>query len=202
MDIKLIEGQYKSISTLEWVDIPKFAVITGANGSGKTQLLELIARSAGVYVPPPGASVRYDSPGAFNAKLKCSEDLNSQNTVFLRSHWDIVDSSASIQQVYDEASQAWDSRLNFYSHHADDDGRSTQWESLWDALCRLTNIPREQFTREQFDAVLPANFLLMRDGATRPAVMQTSIPLLFVSYANKMHHLEREGFSEEEISEK
>lgn len=36
------EDQYKSINKFEWHDIPKFTVLTGKNGSGKSQLLELI----------------------------------------------------------------------------------------------------------------------------------------------------------------
>src|ERR1700722_1252938 len=34
---------YKSIDHLIWEDIPPFSVVTGLNGSGKTQLLELLA---------------------------------------------------------------------------------------------------------------------------------------------------------------
>lgn len=36
-------GRYKSIATLSWVDIPSFAILTGKNGSGKTQILEILA---------------------------------------------------------------------------------------------------------------------------------------------------------------
>lgn len=41
MDIKFV-GKYKSITNFEWFDIPEFVVITGQNGTGKSQLLELI----------------------------------------------------------------------------------------------------------------------------------------------------------------
>lgn len=34
---------YKSIKTLNWSDVPEFAIVTGRNGSGKTQLLEILA---------------------------------------------------------------------------------------------------------------------------------------------------------------
>lgn len=34
---------YKSIRSMSWHDIPNFAIITGRNGSGKTQLLEALA---------------------------------------------------------------------------------------------------------------------------------------------------------------
>lgn len=36
-------GSYKSISNIEWKNIPGFAILTGRNGSGKTQILELMA---------------------------------------------------------------------------------------------------------------------------------------------------------------
>jgi energy-coupling factor transporter ATP-binding protein EcfA2 len=36
-------ARYKSIDALTWDNIPPFAVLTGLNGSGKTQLLELLA---------------------------------------------------------------------------------------------------------------------------------------------------------------
>ena len=40
MDIKF-EGQFKAINSFEWLDIPPLAVLTGLNGTGKSQLLQL-----------------------------------------------------------------------------------------------------------------------------------------------------------------
>lgn len=34
---------YKSITNLRWMDIPEFSIITGRNGSGKTQFLEILS---------------------------------------------------------------------------------------------------------------------------------------------------------------
>jgi energy-coupling factor transporter ATP-binding protein EcfA2 len=45
-------GTYKSISTLSWADIPGFAILTGKNGSGKTQLLEIMAYHFSGASPP------------------------------------------------------------------------------------------------------------------------------------------------------
>jgi predicted ATPase len=36
------DGKYKSIGPFEWNEIPSFVVITGLNGTGKSQLLRLI----------------------------------------------------------------------------------------------------------------------------------------------------------------
>lgn len=43
---------YKSIRNITWKDIPDFAVLTGTNGSGKTQLLELLAFFFSGTIPP------------------------------------------------------------------------------------------------------------------------------------------------------
>lgn len=40
-EIKITQ-KYKSLSPFTWTNVPRFAVIAGVNGSGKTQLLELI----------------------------------------------------------------------------------------------------------------------------------------------------------------
>ena len=49
MPVKIdLNHQYLSIGTLTCPDLPDFAVLTGRNGSGKTQLLQAIARGDAV----------------------------------------------------------------------------------------------------------------------------------------------------------
>ena len=43
---------YKSITAVSWIDIPGFAILTGKNGSGKTQLLEILAYHLSGARPP------------------------------------------------------------------------------------------------------------------------------------------------------
>jgi len=43
VDITPNPAGYKSIKTLQWRDVPGFSILTGRNGSGKTQLLEILA---------------------------------------------------------------------------------------------------------------------------------------------------------------
>ncbi len=46
VNLRLIQGSYLSLTApLEWCNIPPFAVLTGPNGSGKTQLLTLISNA-------------------------------------------------------------------------------------------------------------------------------------------------------------
>lgn len=48
-----IEGQHGSLTDLQWPDVPPFAVVTGVNGSGKSQLLEVIAQTYGALGGSP-----------------------------------------------------------------------------------------------------------------------------------------------------
>lgn len=43
MDI-VFKGKYKALSSFEWKDIPSLSIVSGINGAGKSQLLELINR--------------------------------------------------------------------------------------------------------------------------------------------------------------
>lgn len=45
-------GRYKSITKLSWANIPGFAILTGKNGSGKTQVLEVLAYHFSGALPP------------------------------------------------------------------------------------------------------------------------------------------------------
>lgn len=60
IDIVPNGGQtYKTISQLSWADIPGFAILTGRNGSGKTQLLEVLAYHFSGARPP---GMQFGSP--------------------------------------------------------------------------------------------------------------------------------------------
>ncbi len=64
---------YKSIKSVVWSDVPNFAIVTGRNGSGKTQLLEILSYyftgtlpnegSLGVHVTVDGAIIEADEVG-------------------------------------------------------------------------------------------------------------------------------------------
>jgi len=46
MDIKFT-GTYKAVNTFEWLQIPDLAILTGLNGTGKSQLLQIISSGYG-----------------------------------------------------------------------------------------------------------------------------------------------------------
>jgi ABC-type molybdenum transport system ATPase subunit/photorepair protein PhrA len=44
MDL-ILTNKYKVLQPFEWRDVPSFAVVTGVNGTGKSQLLEIVHAS-------------------------------------------------------------------------------------------------------------------------------------------------------------
>jgi len=197
MDIRITEGQYKSLKALAWTGIPEFAVITGGNGSGKTQLLELIARAAGIILPPEGTfNIRGQQPEQSTVAWECSEPLNGQNTVFLRSFWDIADAQSSTQNVRAEAEQAWQARPLPSPLHQ----RDKTWDLLWATLERKARTSRNDIDRETFDRLLPPNFMLLKSGAANPSFLYATIPNLFLSYALRAYYVELAGGMSEDFA--
>lgn len=80
MDIKFT-GKYKSITPFEWFNIPNFVVITGRNGSGKSQLLELLNER--ISLEP---TLQRGHP-LFTEMTLENVDIKRHDLSFLRSEW-------------------------------------------------------------------------------------------------------------------
>ncbi len=190
MDIRLVNGSYKSITEFEWLNIPMFAVVTGPNGSGKTQMLELIARSVGLSFQSEGMEYQragiYQLP-PFQANVELSPSLSSQDVVFLRSGWPAVTGSANLQSVLEQVNQAWNwkSQKNSYP----------RWDRLWSVIEEKVGKPCDEITEDEFRRALPPNFPLLSDRE----LLQNGIPILFISYLHRIDLLQRKGRTQEEI---
>lgn len=69
-----LEGRYQGLSAFDWNDIPEFAVLTGLNGSGKTQLLRAIQAEVQEHAPaPPRAPHPVLSPARLRRQEKILE---------------------------------------------------------------------------------------------------------------------------------
>jgi ABC-type lipoprotein export system ATPase subunit len=108
MNFKLTQGPYKSIKSLAWDDIPEFVVITGKNGSGKTQLLELLDFH---FCIPETTKHQWWQPNqvhnAFN-KIRTESDIRiaDKEAVFVPSVWQIGNLAAvntqTLAQIIDQ----------------------------------------------------------------------------------------------------
>lgn len=200
MDINF-SGKYKSILNVDWQGIPMLAVITGANGSGKTQLLELIARRANAQLP----GISRDQQATLQmieGFLQCSIPLHPNNTVMLGSNWELGQTSASLMEFRDLAAEAFSSQgAKEQLRDQKMRGREpdTRWNRLWEELAKQSGIERGDFSRAQFNELLPPNFPLLRDNFGYGLELHRAVPILFVSYAAKIAELQRDGLDSEEI---
>jgi len=90
MDIELVSGEYKSIKSLKWTDIPNFVVVTGKNGSGKTQLLELIHYHLGTDQAHKNSADRNPVHPFFGTILKTNNcSITHSETIYLPATWSL-----------------------------------------------------------------------------------------------------------------
>lgn len=95
MNIKF-SGFYKSIRKIDWLDIPNFAVITGPNGSGKTQLLEMIMEF-----------LTSDKKVLSNLTIEGLE-CNFEEAVYLKGDWGVLNIPAiDIAGIQSSHKQKW-----------------------------------------------------------------------------------------------
>ncbi len=92
MEFELISGTYKSLGNFSWEEIPNFVVITGKNGSGKTQLLELLNFHFGTTQREKNQ--QNAQPNSDFYQVKTQSDLNEikpKEVVFIPSVWNLGD---------------------------------------------------------------------------------------------------------------
>ena len=90
MDIELTKGTYKSIKSLKWEDIPNFVVVTGKNGSGKTQLLELINHQLGTDQRHKNSISQNPTNPFFEVELNVSDfSATNKEVIYLPATWSL-----------------------------------------------------------------------------------------------------------------
>ena len=162
---------YKSIQPFEWREVPRFVVLTGLNGSGKTQLLELIAGSLGLIVFPEGVDRRRaDSGIAFPVKAGITP--SGLQGVFRRSQWPPADEAANLRTLIERADFVWNAR---------GPQETPTVARLWSMVQAKVGKPQEQIARAEFNAALPPNFPLLAGDS-----FQNNISMLFVSYMHSI----------------
>lgn len=91
MDLELTKGSYKSIKSLKWANIPNFAVVTGRNGSGKTQLLELIHHELGKETAKKNSEVSNPLSPFYSLKVTVGNfSANLKEVVYLPATWNLT----------------------------------------------------------------------------------------------------------------
>lgn len=198
MDIRLVTGTYKSIAEFEWLNIPMFAVITGPNGSGKTNLLELIALSLDFKLPKEGMGSNHGAePEPLKATVEITPPLSNRDIIFLNSRWTINDYSSTLTLINEKAHAVWKGRDQYVKDWKNRKvlSKEFQWNGLWSLMETKLGKNSNDIGKEEFIQALPFNFPLLADGLN----VESAIPELFVSYLHSMDILGNKGKAIKEI---
>jgi len=138
------EGKYKSITKIDWKEISKLAVITGPNGTGKSQLLDLIYETFTTN---------------FGVKATITDhNIKPNEITYLKGEWQLNNSGhtnlSRIQQIMDAHYS------NFQSGNYSQNHGSHQIKMYYacQEVITKTGKAARQVTREEFDKYFPANF--------------------------------------------
>lgn len=200
-------GKYKSIENFEWLNIPKLSVITGKNGTGKSQLLELI--KAGVTkqwenVPQP--------PNQFPNIT--NENYRTEHIVYLKGEWALNNLGAiglnHIQQEREQYFSQFTQRLGNYRgiNEQQFKERKTQYarqhthtflnEFYDDFIERNQLYGGKSISKDEFLNSLPNNVLVnLSQQATN-----TNIGKVFYNYRLDLIEAKANGITEAEFISK
>ena len=174
---------FKSLDHVIWEDIPPFAVLTGVNGSGKTQLLEFLAyRLTGARHPE-----MRDIDQVF---LKIDGDsFGPESVAFISNRWEIEGlptlSLANLQQT---RQQLWN---QVTQQHEDLEGRVRQ-ARLKKALGFQ---PAPNMNQETFTKHLSDDYAFMLDEVN----VTTGLGYVFLAYRLRAAEEREKGVPETEI---
>ena len=143
---------FKSITNLIWEDIPPLAVLTGLNGSGKTQLLELLAYKL--------ANTPHPEVGDFDqVKLKIDgDDFGPESIAYLPSWWTIANfGPISIGQMQEAKQQLYQQLVQPHGNDLASQRKRARLAQLL-GVSNLREIKQEDFIKR-----LPDDFMFMLD---------------------------------------
>jgi predicted ATPase len=158
----IFKGAYKSINDFIWNDIPPFAIITGANGAGKSHLLDLIHKK-------------------IIGKLHVNNSLEIQGiiiraheVVFVSSEWQLTKQSAvGLASIQQRQTNYYNKFLSSSVHSDSEIGLINTFK---DIHSKFGDRPRNQIPFEEFCFHLP-DFLL-----TNHSSMAINIAEVFYEY--------------------
>ena len=141
MEIKF-DGKYKSITSFNWIEIPAFVVITGPNGTGKSQLLDLIHNT---IINKEGPTARVAISG---------KSIRPDEVTFLKGEWQLQNTgSVNLSTIQ----QKMDSYYNNFiggQYARNQHGQSKIFYAFQEIL-RVTGKQPNQVSRNEFDKYFP-----------------------------------------------
>ncbi len=146
----LPSGHYKSIQTLVWDGVPPFAILTGVNGSGKTQFLELLAYKLTGTAHPQNIDLSQVNVTA------SPESFGPESVLYLPSAWDMQSTPAiGIAQLTQLKQQLFQQ----LQPHAVQNNLGARAKRA--RISQILGKDLSRFTQEQFIKALPNDYTFM-----------------------------------------
>lgn len=180
-----INRPYKSIRSLNWVNIPQFAIVTGINGTGKSHLLEALAISFGAF----RQNNQPRNHGTGVATITLTEDSFLPGEVFHSdSNWaHYIDGASSNSEISELIQNIYRARGQ---HTAEGYGQ------IWQEIASSRGLNEQQIRDLRIDDfyiyLTPAHLVTVNESLN-----SMNLSLLFLAYAifqktAKMHGLDDE----------
>jgi len=150
----LDSASYKSIDNLVWDNIPAFVVLTGVNGSGKTQLLELLAYKLTETQNP-------EVPNLHKVRLVITGDnFAIEDVAYLPNEWNFSNPVIGIGQMLN-------AKLELYGQLVQPQNISSniRKRAMRSRLERLLGVPLNKLDQKTFAERLPDDFAFMLEEA-------------------------------------
>lgn len=181
MKIIFRDQKYKSIMPFEWDNIPNFVVITGTNGSGKSQLLELIYNTI-------------INKSSTKERLIIDEHISPNEITFLKGEWHLQDTNhidlSLIQQNLNSLFNNLQSNVGDKTISEHNVRKITLYQ---DILSKTGKSHTAQITKEEFDKHIPELFI------EHEQQLSQKIAEIFYNYRLSEIDRKAEGLSSNEI---
>ena len=189
MDIELIKGNYKSIKSLKWVDIPDFVVVTGKNGSGKTQLLELIHYELGSEQQHKNNILRNPADPFHGVQLKVDNfSCSNKEVIYLPATW-------SLSNLGGINATSFTNTINTLHTHIIGTSKNAAYTELAQIVSEKINKPATAITTQDVQQNLPLDHF---DYINR-IQLHEGLNEIFLGYHLKSAELRDAGYTPQEI---
>jgi len=150
MDFKLTKGQYKSFAELEWTNIPSLSVVIGKNGSGKTQLLELISYH---FTQPNKKRNQKPEFPFYKVETECNGiEFDYHDAVYIPNVWQISNMGAINSTSYNDP-------IDKVYDHVVKNVHNEEYSELAAIIEASIGKPKENISREDIQQNLPIDYI-------------------------------------------
>lgn len=173
-------GEFKSLTNFQWVNVPMLAVITGANGSGKSQLLQLIYDTVSNSYQQRAARVTITG-----------ESYKRGEVAFLRSEWHLTNTyPLNLMHIQNEL----DNMFNQF-HQPSSTQQVPKLDFFIESIAEQIGKHRTQVTKEEFEKHARIDYY-----QDEPLITH-QIARIFVDYNISLVERRANGLKDEEIIE-